>query len=185
MSRGKPAKRSTQYSREQALLHSAVRAETLEKKGEQLGEKYLQFFRESTELHLKPWARTEEGLAERLSEYFDLLEKYEVNPSVENFSNALGVNRTTLLHWTSGDIPKNMDPNCVSMLCAVHDGINASVVDKMMRRETDNVSSIFNLKNNYGYTDTTERIVKHENLLGEEQSTESLKEKYGVSLLGE
>lgn len=103
---------------------------------------------------------TAEEVEQRVSEYFDACIQNSVRPGVEGMALALGTTRQTLLNWQNeGNQKGEIITRAKQMLAALLESWS-------MTGKINPVTSIFLLKNHFGYADKTEVEVAPRNTLG-------------------
>ena len=96
-----------------------------------------------------------EGVKKVCEEYFNLCEEDAVKPSIAGLAKVLGVNRTILRKWLSGEI-KIQTADIILEYYSIIEIFDETAVKE---NKTNAVAGLFNMKNNYGYKDEVE--VKH------------------------
>lgn len=111
----------------------------------------------------------------RIFEYFQICGENDMKPSMAGMALAIGVDRATLWSWsvgnTRGDTHYDTIKKAVQML-------DAQMVDYMQNGKINPVSGIFLMKNNFGYKDQQEVVVKPEAPLGEQRDVDALRDEY-------
>ena len=127
----------------------------------------------------KPDMKSVEAVQERLMNYFQLCADNDMKPSFAGMALAFGVDRTTMWKWCSGagDI-KPLAPEIRNTLKKGQQILNAQMEDYMQNGKINPVSGIFLMKNNMGYTDQQEVVLRPDSPLGEKADPEALKRKY-------
>ena len=127
----------------------------------------------------KPDMKSVEAVRERLMNYFRLCADNDMKPSFAGMALAFGVDRTTMWKWCSGagDI-KPLAPEIRNALKKGQQILNAQMEDYMQNGKINPVSGIFLMKNNMGYTDQQEVVLRPDSPLGEKADPEALKRKY-------
>ncbi len=127
----------------------------------------------------KPDMKSVEAVQERLMKYFQLCADNDMKPSFAGMALAFGVDRTTMWKWCSGagDI-KPLAPEIRNTLKKGQQILNAQMEDYMQNGKINPVSGIFLMKNNMGYTDQQEVVLRPDSPLGEKADPEALKRKY-------
>lgn len=93
---------------------------------------------------------TPEEVEQRVTEYFDACIQNSIRPGVEGMALALGVTRQTLLNWQSeGNQKGEIITRAKQMLAALLESWS-------MSGKINPVTSIFLLKNHFGYADKSE-----------------------------
>lgn len=127
----------------------------------------------------KPDMKSVEAVQERLMNYFQLCATNDMKPSFAGMALAFGVDRTTMWKWCNGagDI-KPLAPEIRNTLKKGQQLLNAQMEDYMQNGKINPVSGIFLMKNNMGYTDQQEVVLRPDSPLGEKADPEALKRKY-------
>ena len=127
----------------------------------------------------KPDMKSVEAVQERLMNYFQLCADNDMKPSFAGMALAFGVDRTTMWKWCNGtsDI-KPLAPEIRNALKKGQQILNAQMEDYMQNGKINPVSGIFLMKNNMGYTDQQEVVLRPDSPLGEKADPEALKRKY-------
>ena len=127
----------------------------------------------------QPDMKSVEAVQERMMNYFQLCADNDMKPSFAGMALAFGVDRTTMWKWCSGggDI-KPLAPEIRNTLKKGQQILNAQMEDYMQNGKINPVSGIFLMKNNMGYTDQQEVVLRPDSPLGEKADPEALKRKY-------
>ena len=127
----------------------------------------------------KPDMKSVEAVQERMMNYFQLCADNDMKPSFAGMALAFGVDRTTMWKWCNGssDI-KPLAPEIRNALKKGQQILNAQMEDYMQNGKINPVSGIFLMKNNMGYTDQQEVVLRPDSPLGEKADPEALKRKY-------
>ena len=127
----------------------------------------------------KPDMKSVEAVQQRVIDYFQLCAKNDMKPSFAGMALAFGIDRTTLWKYCSGsgDI-KPLAPEIRNALKKGQQLLNAQMEDYMQNGKINPVSGIFLMKNNMGYTDQQEVVLRPDSPLGEKADPEALKRKY-------
>ena len=120
-----------------------------------------------------------ESLEKRCFEYLNICMRNDMKPSLAGLALTLGVARTTLMNYITGNTPIPKDNEAV--LRKFNGFLNALLEDYIQNGKINPVSSIFLAKNNFGYKDAQEYIV---NNATQETSPEALIEEANL-LLGD
>ena len=120
-----------------------------------------------------------EEVNQRILDYFRLCTKNDMKPSFAGMALAFAVDRTTMWKWCNGtgDI-KPLAPEIRNTLKKGQQILNAQMEDYMQNGKINPVSGIFLMKNNMGYTDQQEVVLRPDSPLGEKADPEALKRKY-------
>ena len=93
---------------------------------------------------------------ERINWYFELCVADDIKPSVKGFCNALGVDKSTLFRWRTGQYRAETHQ---ATICRAYDVLEALWEDYMQNGKINPVSGIFLGKNNFGYSDKQEYVL--------------------------
>lgn len=118
-----------------------------------------------------------EQVQQRCMEYFTTCAEADMRPNLAGLALALRISRTTMLDWCTGVKAKN--PQVVEVLSIARDIISANMEDFMVNSKINPIAGIFIMRNNHGYTNEDTVQVKPNDALGEAQSPEQIREKYG------
>ena len=123
--------------------------------------------------------KSAEAVQERMINYFQLCADNDMKPSFAGMALAFGVDRRTMWKWVNGagDI-KPLPPEIRDTLKKGQQILNAQMEDYMQNGKINPVSGIFLMKNNMGYTDQQEVVLRPDSPLGEKADPEALKRKY-------
>lgn len=103
-------------------------------------------------------------------EYLKQCEEDEVKPTIAGLSMALGVNRTILRKWISGEV----SIQTADIIIEYYSVIEIFDETALKENKTNAVAGLFNMKNNFGYKDEVE--VKH--VEDRKPSMKEIEEKY-------
>jgi len=117
-----------------------------------------------------------EQVRQRTIDYFSIVAKNDVKPTVAAYAFALGVDRRTLWQYVNGIIPK--PPEVQDTIKKAYEFLNLMMEDYMHNGQINPVSGIFLMKNNFGYQDKQEVVVTPANNLGEATDQKALEQKY-------
>ena len=112
---------------------------------------------------------------QRIFEYFSICTVNDMKPSMAGMALAIGVDRATLWSWSVGNTRSDTHYNTIKKAVQM---LDSQMVDYMQNGKINPVSGIFLMKNNFGYKDQQEVVVKPEAPLGEQTSAEELRNKY-------
>lgn len=124
-----------------------------------------------------------EQVRQRISDYYELYARYDTKPTVAGMAIALGMNRRTLTaivrdYPTGGNGYMSALPKDVAQVIKKSYNLLENLWENYMQNGKVNpVCGIFLGKNNYGYRDQTETVIKPE-MPQEEISVEEIKERY-------
>lgn len=141
-----------------------------------------QYLTNALELYSLPPIDTNDGgqVKERIEEYFRIMAKNDMKPSVSGMALALGVDRRTLWTWVSGKTGRK--PEVLDTIKKAYDILNLMMEDYMQNGKINPVSGIFLMKNNFGYADKQEVVVTPNVPLGEQKDDEELRKSYLESI---
>lgn len=108
--------------------------------------------------HLPPIdTNNAEQVAARIDEYHMFCIQNDIKPDMVGMALAIGVDRTTLWRWESGEVNK---PKAVCNALKKGREINEMMMVQMMQNGKINpVTGIFLLKNNHGYRDQQDVVI--------------------------
>ena len=120
-----------------------------------------------------------EEVNQRILDYFQLCADNDMKPSFAGIALAFGVDRRTMWKWCN-DAPggRHLAPEIRETLKKGQQILNAQMEDYMQNGKINPVSGIFLMKNNMGYTDQQEVVLRPDSPLGEKADPEALKRKY-------
>ena len=124
----------------------------------------------------KPDMKNVEAVEQRARDYFSLCAEQDMKPTVAGFAFAFGVDRRTMWTWVNGlhgDLPAEV----IKSIKKSYRLLNILMEDYMQNGKINPVSGIFLMKNNMGYTDTSEIVVTPNNPLGAEQSADEIQKR--------
>jgi hypothetical protein len=105
---------------------------------------------------LEPVRKCEpDKVAQRLNEFFKVCSEYDIKPTVELMSLALGVSRKTLWQWQNDEFSESGQ-----LISGAKELINALLTQLTMQGKCNPVYSIWLQKNNFHYADTQQVEVK-------------------------
>lgn len=119
----------------------------------------------------------EAQVAQRCDEYFAICAKNDMKPSIEGLALALGIDRSNLFRYRTGQTGKNEEVR--NTLKKAADFINLLMADYMQNGKINPVSGIFLMKNNFqGYADKQEFVITPQSPLGEGSDAKQLEDRY-------
>lgn len=98
---------------------------------------------------------TPEQMQEAINEYFADRENRGLSFTIESLAVALGMSRNTLMTYEKE--PTHAEFN--DTIKIAKDIVLSDLVDKSMSRDWSTAGCLFNLKNNYNYTDKVEQEI--------------------------
>lgn len=120
--------------------------------------------------------RNYKEVSARTDQFLDLMESNGVPLTIEAYSYALGVARTTLSDYISGRIKLPEDVH--ALLSRMREMAQANLAIRLDAEDKNPASKIFLAKNNYGYSDRQEFVVTPNNPFGDIQSPDQIAAKY-------
>lgn len=122
------------------------------------------------------------AVAARLGEYFTIVGRNGMKPSVAGMAMALGISRITLWEWVTTERKGTEVTNTIKRGYQL---LNQMIEDYMQNGQINPVAGIFLMKNNFNYRDQQEMVLTPNNPLGEQRNTEELRQKYLDSVVVE
>lgn len=122
-------------------------------------------------------------VAQRCEYYFALCAENDMKPNMASLAMALGLSRKCLYEYREGIIGKN--PEVRDTLKKASYLLDAMMNEYMQNGKINPVSGIFLMKNNLGYTDKQEIVIKPQAPLGEQIAPDALADKYRDSIPAE
>ena len=123
---------------------------------------------------------SDDECGERLNDYFRLAAETGQIPTVEDMCLALGVTRQTVNRWEHGELGKRRG-DIIKQAKELLAAIDGKLVQE---NKIPQVTYIFRSKNYYGLKDQQDVVITPNNPLGDEKSTEELRQKYIDSTYG-
>ena len=134
----------------------------------------------ATTMEIRSWAHIDrtkvEEVEQRVNLYFVTLAERGMKPNVPGLAMALGCSRTELMRIVNGQTGKPTE--VVRVLQNAWNTINSMTEDYILNTKVNPVAGIFIMKNNFGYRDQAEVIVKPSNPYGEQKDSDALAKKY-------
>ena len=124
----------------------------------------------------------EKQVAKRIYEYFRICAENDMKPSLSGMALAIGVDRATLWSWSVGNTRSGTHYDTIKKAVQM---LDAQMVDYMQNGKINPVSGIFLMKNNFGYKDQQEVVVKPEAPLGEQKDVNALRDEYMETVVDE
>jgi hypothetical protein len=106
-----------------------------------------------------------DAVEQRINEYFGIVARYDMKPTVTGFAMALGLDRRRLWELRTGNIGetntqlKNIPISVVDSIKKTYDLMEQMWENYMQNGKINPVAGIFLGKNNYGYKDQTEYVL--------------------------
>ena len=97
---------------------------------------------------------------QRVIDYFTLCAHDDMKPSVEGLAVAFCADRKQIHRWAYEEKNSIIAPEGKDIMRKAYQLLNAQTVDYLQNGKINPVAAIFLLKNNQGYTDQTEVVVK-------------------------
>lgn len=111
----------------------------------------------------------------RIGEYFEHCLTDDMKPTVAGICNALGITRATFHNWCEGSC---RGATHLDLVKKAKGFLEEMLESYMLGGKVNPVTGIFLMKNNFGYRDQQEVVVKPTMDLGEQTSAEELQHKY-------
>lgn len=111
----------------------------------------------------------------RIGEYFNIVAKNGMKPSVAGMALALGVDRRRLWEMAQRETKGKDVSDAIKKGYLI---LNQLMEDYMQNGQINPVAGIFLMKNNFGYKDQQEMVLTPNNPLGDQKNTEELRQKY-------
>lgn len=111
----------------------------------------------------------------RIGEYFNHCMEDDMKPTVMGVCNSLGISRDTFHNWCSG---RYRGDSHLDIIKKAKDFLEEMMESYMVNGKVNPVTGIFLLKNNFGYRDQQEVVLKPTMELGDQTSPEDLQKKY-------
>lgn len=121
----------------------------------------------------------------RIKDYMQICIDDDIKPSMEGMALAFDVDRKTLWCWANNVDSKYLPDEVRTSIKKVYQLLNAQFVNYAQDGKMDRSVAIFLMKNNYGYRDETEVVLKPDNPLGDKESMEDLNKKYIENVYGD
>lgn len=126
-----------------------------------------------------------EAMERRLRDYLELCRKYDTKPIIAGMCASIGSNRPEVMRWSQGKrtrLGERLTPSSAEILQKYLNNLEILWEYNMQNGGfTQPVTGIFLGKNNFGYKDTSETVVRHEG--SEDRPTRAqLEEKYRSAL---
>ncbi|WP_072500545.1 hypothetical protein [Olsenella phocaeensis] len=126
-----------------------------------------------------------EAIAERYATYLGLCAEWNKRPTIEGMCFVMGFNRDELLRYRKGQrtvLRDRLSPEAELTLQKCLDSMAEMWSQAMNNNGYRNpVAGIFVGKNNFGYSDTSESVIRHETIQAA-PDRKALAEKYGAAL---
>ena len=127
----------------------------------------------------KPDMRDETQVVQRILDYFQLCADNDMKPSVAGMALAFDVDRHMIYEWANGGKgSKQLSDYSVAALKKAYKILNAQMEDYMQNGKINPVAGIFLMKNNMGYKDQQDVVLKPGSPMGERLSDDELQKKY-------
>lgn len=120
-----------------------------------------------------------EAVEQRVVDYFRLCAENDMKPTFAGMALAFDVDRTTLWRWcNSSPDARQLSEAVRNSLKKAYQILNAQMEDYMQNGKINPVAGIFLMKNNMGYRDQQEVVLKPDSQLGEQKDPDELQKKY-------
>ncbi len=119
-------------------------------------------------------------LEQRIFEYFSICAEDDMKPSVAGLALAIGTDRRRLWEWAQTEKSERSDT-----IKKAYQILDLQMTDYMQNGKINPVSGIFLMKNNFGYKDQQDVVIKPEAPLGEIKDENALREQYIDSVVDE
>ena len=133
-----------------------------------------------TNLEIRSWAKIDRNnpdeVEERINLYFRTIYESGMKPTVSSLALALGCSRQEMLRIIRESTGK--PPAVVTLIQNAYVMINSMTEEYLLNTKVNPVAGIFIMKNNFGYRDQAEVIVKPSNPYGEQKDPDALAKKY-------
>lgn len=116
-----------------------------------------------------------EQVRRRIEDYFHHCMEDDMKPTVMGICNSLGISRATFHEWCTGG---RRGGSHVDIIKKAKDFLEEMMECYMVNGKVNPVTGIFLMKNNFGYRDQQEVVLKPSMDLGDEVSPEDLQHKY-------
>lgn len=126
----------------------------------------------------KPDMTSVEAVEERIKEYLTICMEDDIKPSIEGMSLAFDVSRQTFWKWANGVESDYLPAEVRNSVKKVYHFLNTQFVTYAQDGKMDRTVAIFLMKNNYGYKDEQEVVLKPDSQLGEQKDPDELQKKY-------
>lgn len=122
-----------------------------------------------------PLVKSDEECAERLNAYFEECKRQGRLPKVETMALALGTVRQVVWKWENGNGCSQVRQRMIQRAKAILAAVDAELVSS---GKLPQVVYIFRAKNFYDMKDQNDVVITPNNPLGQEESAETIAEKY-------
>lgn len=120
-----------------------------------------------------------EAVEQRVCDYFQLCADNDMKPTFAGMALAFGVDRRTMWKWcNNAPDGRHLSDSVRDSLKKGYQILNAQMEDYMSNGKVNPVSGIFLMKNNMGYRDEQEVVLRPDSQLGEQASPDELQKKY-------
>lgn len=127
----------------------------------------------------KPNMDSAEEVEQRVYDYFSLCAQNDMKPTFAGMALAFRVDRNTLWRWCNNHPEsRKLTEDVRDTLKMGYRILNAQMEDYMANFKIHPTAGIFMMKNNMGYKDESEVVLKPETPLGDQASPEDLQKKY-------
>lgn len=116
----------------------------------------------------------EKQVAQRINDYLNHCESFDIKPSVIGMCNWLGIDKTTLSSWNRGECRSKTHSPLIKKVYAMLEEMS---VDYFQGGKVNPAAGIFLLKNHFGYRDVTDLTIEPRQGIAE-QDAETIAGKY-------
>ena len=95
-------------------------------------------------------------VAQRIDEFFDICIAFDMKPAIASLALAFGIDRVTLFTWITGRVNTIKNIESLNTIKTAYTMINSQYEIYMNNGKINPIAAIFLMKNNMGYTDTSE-----------------------------
>lgn len=99
----------------------------------------------------------EKQVKQRINEYLNHCESYDIKPSVVGMCNWLGISRDTLNSWKRGEYRSGSHSDTIKKVYTMLEEIS---IDYFQGGKVNPAAGIFLLKNHFGYRDVTDLTIE-------------------------
>lgn len=136
-----------------------------------------QLLQETLQAYKQPKVKSDEELAQRISDYFTMCAETGQIPTVEEMALSTGYSVATVWDWEKGR-NKGFSDNTSEIIKKAKSFMQTFDSKLVTTGALNFLTYCFRAKNYYGMVDKTEVVIAPQNPLGPEASPEELKERY-------
>ena len=111
----------------------------------------------------------EKQVKQRINEYLNHCETYDIKPSVIGVCNWLGISRDTLNNWKNGNYRNGSHSDMIKKVYAMLEEIS---IDYFQGGKVNPAAGIFLLKNHFGYRDVTDLEITPKQSITDQNASE-------------